>query len=257
LLFLSDEGGVVLVNQTNLPGISNPVAFVALSERGRARIHCSVVNTGQTSGHASTPAFPSTIGILAEALKRVEQAKRPAHFDILSKTFDFVFPYFPFYLRYVISNLWIFSGLLDKFMSRDPRSNAVLRTTLAPTLISASSQSINVLPTSASVAFDVRTAPGEDVEEILEWLRNDVIRNPLVRVDAVEDVYDSRDLQTIFEEIHLKNSTSTFHFSSPPISSERNGAFGLLARTVVGVFPEGTLVAPFLQVCSLFIALLK
>ena len=48
-------------------------------------------------------------------------------------------------LRMIMGNLWFFSGILSLFMSKDPVSDALQRTTTAPTIFNAGFKD-NVIP---------------------------------------------------------------------------------------------------------------
>lgn len=99
-------------------------------------------------GHASTPAVPSTLGMLCRAVADCEKHQFKAHLTApVRALFQNVGPYAPFGLRLVFANLWLFGPLLPLLAGRlGGELGAMMRTTMAFTTAQGSKQ-INVLPT--------------------------------------------------------------------------------------------------------------
>ena len=62
--------------------------------------------------------------------------------------FDEMSKHMPFVYKIAFANRWLFGGLVDSYLSQVPATNAMLRTTTAPTMLSASVKT-NVLPIEA------------------------------------------------------------------------------------------------------------
>jgi carboxypeptidase PM20D1 len=70
--------------------------------------------------------------------------------------------------------------LLEKTLARSPRTNALLRTTLAPTMLKAGITD-NVLPSKASAVVNLRIMPGESMARATQYVRQ-VIADPKVSI---------------------------------------------------------------------------
>lgn len=80
-----------------------------------------------------------------------------------------VAPHQPFAKRLVLANLWLFEPLIVRQLEGKPETNALLRTTMAPTLLSAGVKE-NVLPATASATLNFRLAPGETRDSLRAYL---------------------------------------------------------------------------------------
>jgi carboxypeptidase PM20D1 len=92
-------------------------------------------------------------------------------------------PETPFLTRMAIANDWLFRPLLVRQLGASPQGAAMLHSTIAPTMLSASAKE-NVLPAEASAMLNLRIAPGDSVDAVLEHLRASVAHLP-VALDLV------------------------------------------------------------------------
>ena len=76
LEFVLDEGGFISTGM--VPGVSAPVAMIGTSEKGYLSLQLIVEGPG---GHSSVPPPESNIGVLAEAIRKIEKKPLPAHID--------------------------------------------------------------------------------------------------------------------------------------------------------------------------------
>jgi carboxypeptidase PM20D1 len=97
--------------------------------------------------------------------------------------FEWVGPEFGFGKRLVMANLWLFSGVLASKLEHKPATDALLRTTTAPTMLEGSPKS-NVLPQRARAVVNFRIKPGDTADEVLAHLRR-VIADPRVELQAM------------------------------------------------------------------------
>jgi len=211
--FLLDEG--MFVMQGVVPGVSDPVIYIGVVEKGWTTVQLSV--SGEQS-HSSAPPRESTIGILANAVAKLEEEPSPARFMSGPEydTFAYLAPHASFLYKMILSNLWLLSGAVSSVLSSSYETDAIQRTTTAVTMFNAGFKE-NVMPSSAEATVNHRIHPTETVEDVLEHDR--------------EVIDDSR----------VKISKSENSFNPPPISPYANDimAFQVIANAALQVFPEG------------------
>lgn len=218
LSFVLDEGQAIVVDV--VPGVKQPVALIGLTEKGYLSLELSVQHQG---GHSATPPRHTAIGQLARALVRLES--RPFRAKVRGaarKTFDYLSPEFKQPLRMLFGNLWLFEPLLRIGLGRQPGTNAMLRTTIAPTMLEGSPKD-NVMPQRARAVVNFRIAPGETVQSVTAQVRA-----------AIAD-----------KDVQISELPFTGHNPAPE-SSDAAPAFQTIARSIKTVFPDA-LVAPSLM----------
>ena len=154
-----DEGGVLV--DLGIPGFKRPIATVGIAEKGYLTLELKVLTEG---GHASMPPRHTAIGVLAQAIHRLEEHPPPARIgDITSETFAHLMPELPLYLRIALGNSRVTGMLMKAASSRVNAVNAMLRTTTAVTMIQGGTKD-NVLPQEATATVNMRIMPGESIE---------------------------------------------------------------------------------------------
>ena len=164
--FILDEG--MLVVEDGFPGINRPIAMIGTAEKGYASFRLSVDT--QESGHASMPNSESAIGILSRAISGIED--RPAPADISGSTkllFDYLAPEMSGLQRWIFSNLWLFQPFVIKSLEKDAGSNAMIRSTVAPTMLQAGVKD-NVMASRAQAVLNCRILPGESSQLVIDRL---------------------------------------------------------------------------------------
>lgn len=157
-----DEGSFLLENI--IPGINKKVAIINVAEKGGLTIQLTAKSKG---GHSSMPPANSSIGYLAEALIKLEDNQLPGKLDGVSlELFDRVSRHMPFHNKILFANLWLFEPLVNKVLSTSPSMNAILRTTTAPTMLSASERA-NVLASEAKGIVNFRLHPRDSLESVI------------------------------------------------------------------------------------------
>jgi carboxypeptidase PM20D1 len=212
-----DEGGVI--GSGMMPGVARPTALVGIAEKGFASVELIVETPG---GHSSMPPARGSIVRLGEAVRRLEDAPPAARIDGPTlELFDRVGPEFPLLQRAVFANLWLTRPLVLRTLAATPATNAMVRTTTAPTIFEAGTKE-NVLPGRARAVVNFRILPGDSVAGVVEHVRS-TVRDTLVRVRLMEG------------------------FASEPSSVSRTDgeAFALLERTIRQTAPDA-LVSPYL-----------
>jgi carboxypeptidase PM20D1 len=171
-----DEGGVI--SDGILTGVSQPVALVGIAEKGFVSIELS---TRRGGGHSSLPPKETAIGIVSAAIARLEKYPIRARLDGPTlELFDRIGPLLPFTQRAVFANLWLTRGLVVRQLESSPVTNAMVRTTAAPTIFEAGSKD-NVLPGQARAVINYRILPGDRIADVAEHVRH-VINDNRVQV---------------------------------------------------------------------------
>ncbi len=221
LHLILDEGGCIF---TEFPGLSRPVALVGVAEKGFVNVDLTVNVNSEKVGHASMPPTETAIGILSGAVHRVEANPFPSRSDRgLRDTLKYIGPEMPSLTsRIAMSNMWLFSSIVKRTLSYTPSGNAMLRTTIAPTVIEGGVTE-NVLPSQATATLNLRLMPGDTIEGALQHL-NRSINDPRVTVTP-----RSRGRE------------------ASPFTNIGSEAFAVLQTTIHEISPD-VLVAPFVLV---------
>ena len=125
-----DEGGGIMEGLA--AGVRGPIALVGVSEKGYLTVEFTV--HGQP-GHSSTPPRQTSIGILAQALARLEAHPMPTHLRRLRPLYHGIGKAAPLYIQVAFSNVWLFGPLLKRWLVPRAVMNASMRTTTALTII--------------------------------------------------------------------------------------------------------------------------
>jgi len=157
-----DEGSFVL--DGIVPGVPRPVASINIAEKGYLTL---VLTARGQGGHSSMPPRETAVGILAHAIVKLQQAPMPGGLDgITGETFGALARYMSFDKRLLFANQWLFSPLIEATLAKSPASNAMLRTTTAPTMLSGSVKE-NVLPIEATATVNFRLHPRDTPDAAL------------------------------------------------------------------------------------------
>lgn len=212
--FVLDEGGAV--TEGIIDDVAQPVAVVGVSEKGYVNLRLVVNDPG---GHSSQPRDHSAVGVLSQAIVKVEENLFPASLDSLYITMDVLGVHLPMKKRLLLANRWLFEKLMIDTMLSDPSDAAGIRTTTAATMISGSSKS-NILPTRAEAVVNFRIMPGDSSEEI--------------RAHIVKAIDDER----VEVAIEMANEPS-------PVSDRDSPGYRMIAGTIRAL-DENIIVAPYM-----------
>lgn len=217
--FVIDEG--LLITEGVLKGIDKPVALVGIAEKGF--ISLALTATARP-GHSSMPPAATAIGMLSEALVRLEDRQMPAAIrGVAREMFETIAPEMQGLNRVLLSNLWLFGPLVKAQLEKGPSTNAMLRTTTAPTVLRAGEKE-NVLPGRAEAVVNFRLLPGDSREDVQNHVR---------RVVADEAI-----------QVAPLGTAST---EASPISPTSSASYQLISRTIRELFPDAV-VAPGLMI---------
>ena len=179
LEYVLDEG----LNIFNgiVPGISAPVALIGVAEKGYLTLQLTAESPG---GHSSAPSEHTAITVISRSLQRLEARPFPTRLsEPTREMFEFLGPEMSWTKRLALANLWLFDPLLKNQLTRSPLTNALVRTTMTPTIFHAGVKE-NALPTKASAVINLRLAPGETVAGAIAHVRA-AIDDPSVGVSPL------------------------------------------------------------------------
>ncbi len=222
LYFTMDEG--MPITHGIVPGVEQPAALIGLAEKGYLSLELAVELDPAECGHSSMPPVSTAVGKLARAIHRLETNQMPAALKSpASEMFEYLAPEMSLGSRMVVANRWLFDPLLLSRLEEAPATNATIRTTTAPTIVSGGIKE-NVLPCGARGIVNFRILPGDSVATVIEHVRT-----------AIDD-----------PDVAIRQ---TGNESSEPsaVSDSSSASFALLHRTVRQIFPE-TVVAPGLVI---------
>lgn len=198
--FVLDEG--LVISEGIVPMINQPVASIGISEKGYLSLALTVEMDG---GHSSTPEKESAITVLNGALHNLINKQIKA--DIAGPVKDFLRftgPEMPFLPRVIFANQWLFKPVIINIYEGSNAGNAAIRTTTAPTIISAGYKD-NVIPAKAEAVVNFRMIPGETSDDVIQHVRR-AVSDDRVKISIVGHTQEASPVSPIdsrgFEMIH-------------------------------------------------------
>ena len=211
-----DEGGAV--TKGALPGLDRPLAVVGIAEKGYLSVTLEATAPG---GHSSVPPDSTSIERLNAALSRLLDNPLPARLDgVMGQTLSFVAPEMPFYMQLALANQWGTAPALEWALSREPATEAAIKTVQVPTRLQAGVKD-NVIPSSARATINYRILPSHSVDQVLRHIRT-----------------TTDGLGITIEEGQVSPPTS--------VSAVYDPAFRMVQRTIREVTSDSVVVAPYL-----------
>ena len=209
-----DEGGAV--TRGALPGLTRPLAVVGIAEKGYLSVELTATAPG---GHSSVPPDSTSIERLNAALSRLLDNPLPARLDgVMGRTLAFVAPEMPLHLRVALANQWLTAPALEWALSREPATEAAIKTVQVPTRLDAGVKD-NVIPSAATATVNYRILPSHSVDGVLAHIRETTAG--------------------------LGITVDTGQVSPPtPVSSVDGPAFRMVQRTLREVTSDRVVVAP-------------
>ena len=214
-----DEGGFLAT--AVIPGLPHRAAIVGIAEKGYVSLR---LRSRAAGGHSSMPTGRTAIGALSRAVATLEENPFPTVLDGPTRGMvEAMAPYSSFGRRMALANLWITGPLVRRQIGGSPLGAALLRTTTAPTMLSAGIKD-NVLPPEASAVVNFRIRPGETVASVAERVRT-VIADSMIAVELLDSV----------------------GVDPSPVSDIKSPAYRLIEATIRGMTPGEMLpVLPYL-----------
>lgn len=190
-----------------VPEIDAPIASVGLSERGTA-VFLIEGAPGSTVEQAR----------LEAAQRRLEENPLPAEFSGPAvHQFEYLAADFPFMLRLILANRWLFGGMIESQITSAKGGGALIRSLVTSTRLPADYQQFELPNDPVLVTYRLRQ--GDTVEDVQRHAKG-VIQDDAIQLRAVPGAY-----------------------LAPPASSVTTPEFKRLHELIAAVFPEA-LVAP-------------
>ncbi len=221
LEYVLDEGSII--GKGFVDGVDKPVAMIGVAEKGYLSVELTARAEG---GHSSVPPEETAIGRLARALDRLRNNPLPAEIrPPVSDMLEALASEMPTFQRVAMRNQWLFGGLVTSLLTGAPTSNAMVRTTTAPTKIGGGFKD-NVLPQTATATVNFRILPEDSIESVVRHVER-VVADDMVEIEPIE-----------------KSASQPVKPSD--IDSE---SYRVVARTAREIFPEAV-VAPALVIAA-------
>jgi carboxypeptidase PM20D1 len=184
--FVLDEG-LAAVERHPLTG--GPASMIGISERGSGTLRVRAV--GQP-GHSSMPPRETAVSLVSEAVDRIHAMpiERRLEGGPALAMMRALAPELSFTNRMAVSNEWLFGPLLRQRLEGDATAQALLGTTVAPTVISGGSRP-NVLPAEATAMINFRIHPRDNADDLLRRARQEVADMEGVTIDWAEAPRDA------------------------------------------------------------------
>ncbi|MGH9742217.1 MAG: M20/M25/M40 family metallo-hydrolase [Candidatus Acidiferrum sp.] len=179
--FAINEGGRVILQ-------NGKVQYVAVQASEKVPMNVAVIARGP-SGHASVPTKDNAVVHLAAAIAKIGAYSAPVHFTtIVRRYFEQIAP-----LEDDEIAKWIRSlDTADRgdhaqrvISDANPLWNAMLRDTVAPTMLSAGVRA-NVIPSEARANLNIRLLPGDILDALLADLTK-LVNDPQIRFELQPD----------------------------------------------------------------------
>ncbi|MCH8318991.1 MAG: M20/M25/M40 family metallo-hydrolase [Bacteroidetes bacterium] len=216
--FILDEG--LFITEGIFPEIKEPIALIGTAEKGYLTLELKV-DDPEFGGHASMPPKQTAIGILSTAVHRLEKKQFSTKLILpVKQMLKVLGAKMTGTLKAAMKNPGVSAELIKKKLSELPATNALIRTTIAPTMFKGSGKE-NVLPAQAKVVINFRILPGETVKSTMDFVKK-VINDDRIAIK--------------------KHSNSN---DPSKITSKETESYKLLEKTIKDVFP-GVMVSPSL-----------
>jgi acetylornithine deacetylase/succinyl-diaminopimelate desuccinylase-like protein len=168
--FALNEGGYIL--ETHEPG---RVYNIQTAEKVPTRV---ILTAHGTAGHGSLPRPDNPVVRLARAVARLAEAEQPVRMNPTTRRYLRDLSRLPDYtwlqpLLPKLENPAAAGAAANQTRARDPEIEAMLRTSVSPTMLKASNK-VNVIPNTAEAQVDVRRLPNETREEVLARFRQTI-----------------------------------------------------------------------------------
>ncbi|KAF0174254.1 MAG: M20 family peptidase [Hyphomonadaceae bacterium] len=215
--FAIDEGQAIIAAH---PMTGGPVSLIGIAEKGYATLR---ITATARAGHSSTPDKDTAVTLLSEAILRVHRMPIEMRLEggPALGMIRALAPQLPVALRAAAANEWLFSPLINQRLGADPLAAAMLRTTVAPTMVEGGPKD-NILPGRATARINFRLHPRDSAASILARAQEAVKGIPGIAVEWDQPPHDAS-----------------------PVSSSTSDSFALVAAMARAVAPDAP-VAPSL-----------
>lgn len=223
LEYILDEGQLIV--EDAIAGLAEPLALIGIAEKGDVTLRLSL--SLENGGHSMMPPEETAISILSNAIVKLERHPFPGQISGASKAmFEYIGPEMSLPYKVLFANQWLTENMIVQQLSKDPTTNAMLRTTVSPTMIEGGVKS-NVLPTRVSAIINLRILPGETIASTQAYITQ-LIADDRIKVEVAEGLY---------------------HVNPAPVSSTSAFGFQVIQKSIQQIFSD-VVVAPGLVIAS-------
>ena len=215
--YVLDEGGSIIEGkQLFAKGV---IAAVGATEKAAGDLEIIVTKEG---GHSSRPSYPSANGILANVIRKIEKHQMPSRMTpLLKSTFVSLSSATNPLLKFFLANSDVFSPLLRWILGiANPVTNALIRTTLATTVIKGS-DARNTIPGVVTLNVNYRLLCGDTTQDVVDHLKK-VLRKEFKR-----------------KQVTIKTLQCVDQCPESPCDNE---TFETLAKSIRKTFPDTTVI---------------
>lgn len=215
--FVLDEGMAAIDPH---PITGGPAALIGVSERGAGIMRVRAVSQ---PGHASMSGRETAVSLIAEAVDRIHAMpiERRMEGGPALDMMRALAPELSLTNRVAVANEWLFGPLIRARLETNPAADALLGTTVAPTVIRGGDHA-GMLPGEAQALINFRIHPRDHPDDLMRRARQAVAGLEGVTVEWVATPLEAS-----------------------PVSSTTSSSYGLIAGVSRAVLPEAA-VAPSL-----------
>lgn len=208
------------------PGIEENTALIGIAQKGFISLELKIDGVG---GHSSQPPVESNIGILANAVTKLEAAQFPYRIHpAVRSQYRYMGPELdpdqqPLYAAVAFGKDGEITDLEQQFidvMAQNQVTRAMLHTTIAVSMFNAGVKD-NVLPPSATAVVNFRPMPGDTPEVIIQHVK-----------DAIQD-----------DRITVRDISASTPATN--IAEVGNDAYNMLEKTIRQIWGNDLMVSPF------------
>ncbi|MEQ1739873.1 MAG: M20 family peptidase [Methyloglobulus sp.] len=216
IAFVLDEG--LPLAPGLFPGVSAPIALLGIAEKGYVSLELKVDGVG---GHSAAPPANSNIGILAQAITKLEA--NPFPYRVIDAVRD-QFKVMASVLSAEQQKMTANDDTLITYLKGNPQTEAMIHTTTAVTMVNGGVKE-NVLPPFASAVVNFRILQGETIQTVMERVKQ-VINDNRVTVTNLSASNDPT-----------------------PVSSSTDPEFKLIDKTIRQTWgTKDLIIAPYLVI---------
>ncbi len=214
-----DEGGAVA--RGFIPQVKQDIAVIGLSEKASMSATLCVEAEG---GHSSTPSQPTSVGILARAIARIEQKRLNGNITYpVKKMLEALAVHSSFPFAVIMANAPLLRPLILFAFRSSATMNALVRSTATVTMVQGA-QAPNIVPSRATAVVNIRALPGESAQQIEHSLRK-IIADERVKIEMSSPISTSRVSPAEGEAYeHLEHTIRTVFPSALPVPYLMSGA---------------------------------
>lgn len=145
-----------------------PTALISVAEKGFLNLRIKAYSKG---GHSSMPPKHSAVGVICEAVCRIEMARIKCRMiPLIKKCFQKTIPSMPFARRILFKTLPVMKWAFFMNIKKDQKLNAYISDTYAVTMAKGANVP-NVLPEEAQAVMNIRILQGSSCEDVVNHVK--------------------------------------------------------------------------------------